>query len=377
MKIAIDIRGANIYHGTGIGTYTKNLITHLLKIDEKNFYELFCCGRNVKQFKNINSNVNVISRKQNSFYAQKFIPNILKKGNFSLFHMPQNGIGFQDFLSNKIFRSVVTIHDLIPYSLPQTVGQSYLKNFLKQIPYIIENSSAIITVSNYSKNEIIKFFNVNPEKIFVTHLAADKIFKPLDINLCKDFLKENYKINYDFILYVGGFSKRKNLYNLITAFKFAYKNFKTPKKLILIGNIREEFKSIKKLICELNIENEIIFLGFVPEEELPIFYNACSFFVYLSLSEGFGLPLLEAMSCKKAILCSNSTSIPEITQNSCYSINPLNIYKISESMCKISNQKILKENLENKSYEHSKNFSWEKCGEETLKVYKKVCENIY
>lgn len=377
MKIAIDIRGANLYHGTGIGTYTKNLITHLLKIDEKNFYELFCCGKNLKQFKTANSNVNIISRKQNSFYAENFIPRILKKGNFSLFHMPQNGIGFQNFISNKLFRNIVTIHDLIPYSLPQTVGKSYLKNFLKQIPYVVENSSAIITVSNYSKNEILKFFDINPDKIFVTHLAADKIFKPLDINFCKDFLKKNYKINHDFILYIGGFSKRKNLYNLITAFKFAHKNFKTTKNLILIGNIREEFESIKNLIRELNIENKIIFLGFVPEEELPIFYNACSFFVYLSLFEGFGLPLLEAMSCKKAVLCSNLTSIPEITNNSCYSIDPLNTHKISEAMCEMSNNEIFRVNLEDSAYEQSKKFSWEKCSKETLKVYKKVCENIY
>ncbi len=372
MKIGIDIRGANLYHGTGIGTYTENLATHLLKIDNSNHYELFYCGENLDQFNKQNSNINIISKKHNSFYEQKFIPNILNKKNISIFHVTQNGVGFKEFFSLKNFKSIVTIHDLIPYSLPKTVGKSYLRNFLKEIPYIIENSSAIITVSNYSKKEIIKFFSVDPNKIFVTHLGANKIFKPLDINYCKEYLKTNYKIDYDFILYIGGFSKRKNLYNLITAFKHAYKNFKTPKKLILLGNIREEYSSLTKLIKELNIVDHVVFIGFVPEKDLPIFYNACTFFSYVSLFEGFGLPLLEAMYCKKAVLCSNTTSIPEIISNSYCNVDPLNIFEISQSMCNISNDHILRETLENTLYLQSKNFSWEKCSGKTLEIYKEI-----
>lgn len=372
MKIGIDIRGASLYHGTGIGTYTENLVTNLLKIDNSNHYELFHCGENLHQFNKENSNINIISKKHNSFYEQKFIPNILNKKNISIFHITQNGIGFKEFLSYKSFKNIVTIHDLIPYSLPKTVGKSYLKNFLKEIPYIVEDSSAIITVSDYSKKEIIKFFSIDPNKIFVTHLGANKIFKPLDINFCKEYLKINYKINYEFILYIGGFSKRKNLYNLIKAFKHAFKSFKTPKKLLLLGNIRDEYNSLIKLIKELNIMDHVVFLGFVPEKDLPIFYNACTFFSYISLFEGFGLPLLEAMYCKKAVLCSNTTSIPEIVSNSCYSIDPLNILEISQSMCHISNDNTLRENLENKAYLQSKNFSWEKCSEKTLEIYKKV-----
>ncbi|AID44862.1 glycosyltransferase [Candidatus Arthromitus sp. SFB-mouse-Japan] len=372
MNFSIDIRGSHLYHGTGIGTYTKNLITHLLKIDKENFYNLMYCGNNSTQFKQLNSQIHFISRKHSSYFEKTYIPNLLYKNNLSLFHMPQNGIGYKDLILSKNFKSIVTIHDLIPYVLPQTVGKSYLKNFLKQMPYIIDEASAIITVSEYSKQEIIRFFSVDPNKIFVTPLATNKNFRPLDISYCKNFLKNKFGIDYDFILYIGGFSKRKNIYNLISAFKKAYKNFNKPLKLVLLGKIREEFRNLTKIIRKENLENDIIFTGFVDENDLPIFYNASQFFVYISLYEGFGLPLLEAMSCRKAILSSNVTSIPEVVCNTSYQVDPHDTLKISESLCKLSNDDNLKIKLGEKAYARSKIFSWEKCSYSTLKIYKSL-----
>ncbi|BAK81302.1 glycosyltransferase family 4 protein [Candidatus Arthromitus sp. SFB-rat-Yit] len=376
MNFSIDIRGSHLYHGTGIGTYTKNLITHLLKIDKDNFYNLLYCGYNPTQFKQSNSQIYFISRKHSSYFEQIYIPNLLQKNNLSLFHMPQNGIGYKELISSKKFKSIVTIHDLIPYILPQTVGKSYLKNFLKQMPYIVENSSAIITVSEYSKQEIMKFFSVDPNKIFVTPLATSKNFKPLNTSYCKDILKEKFNIDYEFILYIGGFSKRKNIYNLISAFKMAYKNFNKPLKLVLLGQIREEFRKLLKMINENGLSDYIVFTGFVEEKYLPIFYNASEFFVYISLYEGFGLPLLEAMSCKKAIISSNVSSIPEVVDSTSYQVNPYDILEISESLCKLSNDNNLKNKLSENAYTRSKLFSWEKCTYSTLEIYKSLHENM-
>lgn len=372
MKIAFDIRGAHLYHGTGIGTYTKNLIKHLLKIDMQNSYELFYCGKNPSEFKKSNTNIHLISRKHSSFFEQKYIPNIIQNTNTEIFHIPQNGVGYKDLSLKGNSKIILTLHDLIPFVLPQTVGKTYLKNFLKQIPYVIEKSSKIITVSEYSKQEIIKFFSIDPEKVSVTPLATNKLFSPMPKELCQNFLREKYNINYNFMLYIGGFSKRKNIYNLILAYEKAYKNFDKDTKLILLGNIREEFKILDKLIREKNLEDKIIFTGFIPENELPIFYNASEFFIYISLYEGFGLPVLEAMSCKKAVLNSNLTSIPEIVRDASYSVNPYNILEISEALCGLSNNSSLRENLESKAYIQSKNFSWEKCATLTLNIYNQV-----
>lgn len=377
MNFSIDIRGAYLYHGTGIGTYTKNLVRHLLNIDQENSYNLFYCGDEPNQFKQSNSQLHMISRKHSSYFEKVYISNFLQKNQPSIFHIPQNGIGYKDLLSSKKFKSIVTVHDLIPYALPQTVGKSYLKNFLKQMPYIIDESSAIITVSEYSKQEIIKYFSVDPDKICVTPLATNKNFKPLDISMCKDFIRKKYAIDYDFILYIGGFSKRKNIYNLIFSFEKAYKNFNKPIKLVLLGSIREELETLMSLIRKKNLEDHVIFTGFVPEEELPFFYNASEFFVYISVYEGFGLPLLEAMSCKKATLSSNVTSIPEVVGNASYQVDPYDILKISESLCEISNNIMLKNELEEKAYKRSKVFSWEKCASSTLELYKDLYKGFY
>lgn len=376
MRIAFDIRGAHLYHGTGIGTYTKNLIKHLLKIDMQNEYELFYCGKNPSEFKKINTNIHLISRKHSSFFEQKYIPNIIQKTNTKIFHIPQNGVGYKDLDLNKNSKIILTLHDLIPFVLPQTVGKTYLKNFLKQIPYVIEKSSKIITVSEYSKQEIIKFFSIDSEKVSVTPLATNKLFSPMPKHLCKSILKERYNIDYNFMLYIGGFSKRKNIYNLILSYENAYKNFDKDIKLILLGNIRDEFKILNKLIYEKNLQDKIIFTGFVPENELPIFYNASEFFIYISLYEGFGLPVLEAMSCKKAVLNSNLTSIPEIVKDASYSVDPYNIFKISEALCNLSNNISFRETLEVKAYNQSKNFSWEKCANLTLNIYDKVVKQF-
>ena len=377
MKIAVDIKGAYSYHGTGIGTYTEKFIENLINLDKSNVYELLYCGTNPSNFKNPNTNVHLISRKHSSFFEQKYIPNLLKNKNCLIFHAPQNGIGYKDLFSENKFKTIVTIHDLIPYVLPQTVGKSYLKNFLKQIPYVIEKSSSIITVSNCSKKEILKFFPIDPNKISVIHLAADEIFKPINFNFAKSFVKEKYNIDYNFILYIGGFSKRKNIYNLISAFEKAYKNFNKPIKLLLLGNIKGENEILQNLISQKNLEKHIKFIGFVPEKDLPMFYNASIFFVYISLYEGFGLPVLEAMSCKKAVLSSNIPSILEITNKNSYFVDPNDIIKISEGLCEISNNENLRISLEEKSFNQSKNFSWEKCAKETLKIYESINQNNF
>lgn len=374
MKISFDLRSAHIYKGTGIGTYTKNLVDNLLQIDSENTYDFFYCGDNSNNFKKHNTSINYISKKHSTFFEQIYIPYIIKKNNCSIFHIPQNGIGYKELLTSNNFNTIVTIHDLIPYIIPETVGKSYLKNFLKEMPYIVENSSGIITVSEYSKNQLCKFFSINPDKIFITPLAANKNFKPLNVEFCRKFIEKKYKIDYNFILYLGGFSKRKNVYQLIEAYEKSYKNFNKPTKLLLLGNIKNEYEILNKLICEKNLQKHVVFSGFVPEEELPFFYNACDFFAYLSKYEGFGLPPLEAMSCKKAVLTSNKTSIPEVVGNSCITVDPNNILKISELLCEISNNIILKNNLEERAYDQSKNFSWKKCSFETLKTYKTVLE---
>lgn len=371
MRIAIDCRGVTWYKGTGIGTYTYNILKHLPQINKKNHFHLYWSGKEYEEFLSDNCNIIIASKKHRNFFEQCYFPSNLEHEKIDLFHIPQNGIGLTENISCK---KIVTIHDLIPYIMPETVGKGYLIKFLEELPKIIKLCDAIITVSEWSKKDIIKFFPNAENKIYVTPLAADIKYKPLNREKCSFFLDKTYNINAPFILYIGGFSQRKNVKSLILAFSNIYKALNKEYKLVIVGAYKDEINSLNVLKTNLDLSNKIVFTGYVPDNHLPIFYNACETFVYPSLYEGFGLPPLEAMSCGAPVITSNLSSIPEVTSDSSILINPFDIHEIETSILTLLNDENLKENLGNKGLIHSKDFSWNKTAEETLKVYEKVCE---
>jgi glycosyltransferase involved in cell wall biosynthesis len=271
-------------------------------------------------------------------------------------------------------RKLATIHDLIPYIMPETVGKGYLLKFLKDMPKIIENCDSLITVSEYSKQDILKFFPIDKEKIFVTPLAADDKYKPLDKEKCREFLSKQYNINNPFILYIGGFSPRKNVKALITAFAKVYKDLGKDYNLVIVGAARDQGQYLSELSNNLELTEKIIFTGFSPEEDLPILYNGCDVFVYPSLYEGFGLPPLEAMSCGTPVITSNLTSIPEVVGNAGILINPHNEHELINALGNLLTSESLQNEFSKKGLKRANHFSWEKTAAKTLEVYKKVYE---
>lgn len=370
MKIAIDTRGATLYHGTGIGTYTENLINESLKISHDNEFYLFCCGNFNNNFISENSNIVYTSGKKASFYENYYIPDKLSENNIDLYHIPQNGIGFK---YSKNVKTVVTIHDLIPYIMPETVGSGYLKNFLEEMPHIIADTDGILTVSEYSKKDILKYFSFCPEdKIFVTPLAASTIYKPMDKEYCRKEVEKKFKFIPPYILYIGGFSPRKNVLGLINAFKSIYKDTNCEYKLLICGSLKDEGMRLYNYVKEIGMDKNIIFTGFVEDDFLPILYNGADVFVYPSLYEGFGLPPLEAMSCKTATITSNVTSIPEVTGDSAILINPLKENELEASLLKILNDPLFRNSIAEKGYKKSLEFTWKKTAEKTLSAYEKI-----
>lgn len=370
MKIAIDSRSATLHAGTGIGTYTKNLVLNLIK-DKKYDYDIIWTGEN-DCLKDISptSKTYITSGRYSTFFENIYIPQILSKDNISLYHIPQNGIGFP---YNSLTNTVVTIHDLIPYIMPETVGKGYLEKFLKEMPKIISKAKGIFTVSNYSKKDILRFFPNFPEdKIIVTPLAANDNYKPLSKDYCKNYIKDNFNIENDFVLYLGGFSSRKNVKNLILSYEKIRKDLKNNCKLVLIGSIKDEGLILKDLVSTKGLSDDVIFTGYVEDSILPLFYNACEAFVYPSLYEGFGLPPLEAMKCKCAVITSNVTSIPEVTGDSCLLIDPKDTDSISSSIIKTVNNNLVKEELGEKAYIKSHDFSWAKTAKETIRGYEYI-----
>ncbi len=350
MTIAIDGRAAKFYDGSGIGNYSRELITHLTNI--KTSHLIHVCS-------NEKSKIN----KQNSFWEICNESLKLDKRYDVVLNL-HNGIGLPESNSQKI---ISTIHDIIPSKIPNTVSSSYLKIYNENIFKIFERSDLIITVSNYSKEDIANNFSVNRNKIHVTYLSHSKIYKPINKDICKNFLKKHYKINFEYILFVGNFSPRKNILGLIRSFsKICNENKKI--NLIIIGVKGQSYETYLNECIKLKIKNRVIFTGFVETSHLPYFYNNALCFIYPSIYEGFGLPPLEAMACKTPVITSNITSMPEILKDSALYINPYDFDDIYLKLNMVLEDKNLKNTLIEKGFEHSKNFSWEKTSLNTLKI---------
>lgn len=370
MLISIDIRGAKLYAGTGIGTYTHELLKNILKLDKKNQYLFFWPGEGYDQFQShANIDVHLVGTKNKTFWTYDYIPHLVKKSSAQLFHIPQNGLGLP---KEKFCRYVVTVHDLIPFILPETVGYSYRERFIEEMPSIVENADAIITVSEYSKKDIIEYFGIPENKVVVTHLAADEIYHPINHVEAKQFIKTSYGIDQEFILYLGGFSARKNVLGLIQAYAQSIKSLNNTYALVIVGAPKDSHGEIISTIERLGLTDRVIFTGFAPYSHLPYFYNAASLFIYPSLYEGFGLPPLEAMACGCPTITSNITSIPEVVDDAAILINPYDVGELSQSIIHVLEDKKLSMDLIIKGLKRASQFSWENTAKNTLKVYESL-----
>ncbi len=371
MNICIDTRGAKLYAGTGIGTYTARLMENIAGIDSMNRYRFFWPndGYDFLLGKD-NIDLTLFGERNKRFWDEIFLPAQVEKSGCDVFHLPQNGLGLP---GAKYCPYVATVHDLIPYVMPDTCGKSYLDKFLNEMPYILDRCDRVITVSNHSKQDIIKYFGLPEDKIKVTYLAADSRFRLIGKDKARSFLKKEYSYSNDFILYLGGFSPRKNVAGLLESYKRVFRELPGYYDLVMLGASRDNHYELRKRVESMGISDRVVFAGYVPYEHLPYFYNCSSLFVYPSLYEGFGLPPLEAMTCGTPTITTNVTSIPEVVGDGALLTEPYDIDGLTEKIYKIMSDPEFRNQLSDKALRRAYNFSWKKTAVETIKVYEDVC----
>lgn len=370
MHICIDTRGAKLYAGTGIGTYTARLMENIMSIDTKNIYSFFWPNDGYEfLLGKCNLNLTLFGEKNKRFWDEVFMPAQVRKRDFDVFHLPQNGLGLP---KDKYCSYIATVHDLIPYVLPDTCGKSYLDKFTDEMPYIVESCDRIITVSEYSKQDIIKYFGIPAEKIEVVYLAADSRFRMMQKEKAWNFLKKEYNYSNDYILYLGGFSPRKNVDGLLEAYGRIYKELPGYYELVLLGASKDNHYELRKKVEDMGLSDRVVFAGYVPYEHLPYFYNCASLFVYPSLYEGFGLPPLEAMTCGTPTITTNVTSIPEVVGDGAVMVNPYDTDDLTDNIIELLSDIDLREQLTRKGLRRAYSFSWKKTAIETIKVYEDV-----
>lgn len=365
MKIAINGLIIDRYKA-GIGHYGYNLVNNIIK---NNFYDYYIYLQN-----------HIIISYDNIIYRQSYRKNyyriideqVILPFEFNKYDL----VHLLDYSSPVIFKMkvpfIITVHDLTFLKFPETftyMSRKY-KNFI--IPYSIKNSTKIITISENSKRDLIKYFPHCEDKVEVIYPGRPNINRVSNKDEI-DKVKKRYKIFGNYILHVGTIEPRKNIKRLVKAYKLLLRENKDFKdiKLVLIGKKGWLYKEIFDEIGEL-LNDKIIYLGYVEQKDIPILYSGAEFFIYPSLYEGFGLPPLEAMTCGVPVIVSNSSSLPEVVGDAGLYINPYDIETIKEAMSKLLTNKNLKEQMINKGYSQIKKFDWENSVSKIMKIYNDI-----
>lgn len=259
------------------------------------------------------------------------------------------------------------IYDLQHVNQPENFGRLYLP-FLRAIIYLsAKRSRAVLTLSEKSRQDIIKNYNIPPDRVSVTYLASDPdLFFRRPAQEAEEARKK-YGLPERFVLYIASSLPHKNYERLLEAFKKAQAD-EPGLKLVLIGARDYGHGAVKKKISSLGIEDRVIFLGWLPFEDIPRIYSAASLFVFPSLHEGFGIPVLEAMACGAPVVCSKIRPLDEVAGDAAHFVDPLDVNSIAEGMLDVLKDKGLRERLVASGLRRAASFSWRKTAADTLEA---------
>lgn len=348
----------------GISVYIENLARNIIKLDKKNEYVLIHHSKNNNRVYRLTKELIVPFKKMP--FARQYrkiiqLPKILK--DFDIVHeMTQIG----PFFRKSPFKKVVTIHDLSPLIMPECHSRMDYLQHKFGLRIILKNVDKVITDSENTKRDVLKYFRINESKIKVVYAACRKFEDNQRTNLYA-----KYGITHPYLLYIGTLEPRKNIPNIIKAFAQA----KTNAKLVIAGKKGWQYYPIFKLVKELKIESKVLFPGFIANKYLCSLYGSAEAFLFPSLYEGFGLPVIEAMANKCPVITSNVSSLPEVAGNACILVNPNSVHEIKEAIEKVQDKNIRNDMIK-KGLEQAKKFSWEKAARETIEVYEDVISNI-
>jgi glycosyltransferase involved in cell wall biosynthesis len=374
LKIAIDIRTINKPR-SGVGYYVTNLIKNLQKIDKENNYCLisnngeyantFHSQSNFENHRTCISNENhLVGDLWESFY----LPRLLERKKVSVFHGP----AFMVPLIRRNMGTVVTIHDIVSFIMPDTIPMKYAFYMRNLIKLVSRKADRIISVSQSTKNDLVKWLDVPDEKITVVHQAVSNSFRPATNGDGGAQMRRRFGINGRYMLFVGNLEPRKNLINLMEAFALARDRLGGPVQLVICGKKGWLYSGILKTCERIKRGNDIVITDYVNENDLLGLYQNAEMFVFPTRYEGFGMPALEAMACGTPVITSNTSSMPEITGSAAILISPSSVEEISEAMIKVANSDSLRKELREKGLKQAKLFSWTNTARETLDVYRSL-----
>jgi glycosyltransferase involved in cell wall biosynthesis len=359
MRVAIDIRRAGDY---GLGTYIRNIVNQLARIDDNSRYLLIGERRHLAEFDSLPDNFELLeyAHQPGTLSTHLHLPWLLRKRRVDILHMPW-------FYAPAIVpsRLLITVHDLsdvlappVGASPPVQTGRLF---FARRA---LNRADHIFAVSHASKRDLARFFHIPESKISVVYDAVDERFLTEPLPADADRILERHAVNSPYVLYAGNIRPQKNLPRLIEAFAVAKAELRgNPEfdqlKLLVIGESLNRHADLRRAVVRARVREDVRFLGFVPRPVLRVFYSRALAFLFPSLYEGFGLPPLEAMAHGTPVLTSNVSSLPEVFQEAALLVNPENVFDIARGIRQILTENALRQTLRRRGYERARMYSWE------------------
>lgn len=354
------------YRSAGISWYIHNLLDHLPQADPHVEYTVFTNNRYFEDVPGLHLQVSRLPTRRppvRIFWEQAIQPWVLYRSHVDLCHGP----AFVGALASAC-PMVVTVHDLSFLLYPENfraLNRLYLQVFTRQS---VRRARRVLAVSNSTKDDLIRFYGIASSKIDVIHNGADPSFRPLPAEHVDAFRVER-GLPDRFVLFVGTLEPRKNVVGLVEAYA-QLPSDRPP--LMLVGAKGWLYDEIYRRIEALNLSDEIHFVGYVPPDDLPWWYNAAELFVYPSLYEGFGLPPLEAMACGTPVITSTVSSLPEVVGSAGMLVDPGDSQMLAEAMQRVLTDAGARARMRVAGIDQAQGFSWDHAAQHTVTSYRQA-----
>jgi len=377
VKIAIDIRRMTEF---GVGTYIRNVVRTLGRLDHENEFLLIGSPAKVAEIGDLPPNFHAVPllASDRSVAGYREFRSTLQGLQCGLVHLP-NLFSVPRLLPCPY---VMTVHDMLEHMSRAREQSGFWRSFHFQMTKrVLAGAARIFAVSNFTRTEIEKLFEIPPDHIEVVYNAIDERFLHGHATAAdRDLIARRYQVTYPFLLYAGRISSHKNVVRMIEAFSALKTELERDQaypdlKLIIIGDDLSGNPDLRRTVVRSGVQNDVRFLGFVPIEVLRIFYDEAKIFVFPSLYEGFGLPPLEAMAHGTPVVTSNVSSLPEVVGNAAVLVNPENVFEIMRALHRVLMDQTLRHRMKERGYQQAARFSWETSVRRILGAYHHIADD--
>jgi len=374
MRVAVDSTPL-LNQRTGIGQYTYYLVNNLLDVGNDLELVLFCTS-----LRKSAPLAEIIPKRPHLAYADyRFPARAMQKlwrtigvprvefftGKIDIFHAT-------NFIAppQRAGRLILTIHDVGFARMPAEHPEA-TRAYAGSLPQEISRADKVIAVSDFTKDEVIDVLGVPEQKVTVIHNGVAPAFHVIENDRVRDVL-DKYGISKKYILFVGKIEARKNLSGIIDAFEIFKSKSKFEHQLVLVGSLGWRGQEAFDKIASYSLEEQVMHLGYVADEELPLLMGGADVFLYPSLYEGFGIPPLEAMACGTPVVASKTTSLPEVIGDAGVLVDPHSPDEIADALTEVLSDSGLRNHLIERGLKRAARFTWAKTAEKTLRLYEEV-----